>query len=218
MDSRFRAQLLNALVRQIDLETLKTQKSIIEQEARIRGIEARIRAMELFKDDPTTATELLSAPINIRIENNTNKEEEDEDEEDEDEEDDELFDEEDEDDDEDEDDEENILDILRSAMNQVNQTNQTIQINQTEQPPFVSEVNEETRSRLVAMLDGDKSKIIKVFTRQKDAADEIGKSISTVNQAIRNDRLVGSNYFMLWPNVPADIKATFLATNTIPDE
>lgn len=73
-------------------------------------------------------------------------------------------------------------------------------------------------TRLVAMLNNDKTAVLNVFSRQKDAAAAVNKSISYVNRAVNKGMVIDGNHFTLWPNVANTLRHAYLADHELPDD
>ena len=70
----------------------------------------------------------------------------------------------------------------------------------------------------VAMLNIDKTKIIKVFKLAKDAAKEILQHPSAMSSAIKHSTPLNNHYWMRWENVSLSLQDIFLQSNPLPDK
>jgi len=68
----------------------------------------------------------------------------------------------------------------------------------------------------VAMLNIDKTKIIKVFKLSKDAAKEILQHPSAVCSAIKHGTPLNNHYWIRWENVNVSLQNKYLEVNTLP--
>jgi phage anti-repressor protein len=68
----------------------------------------------------------------------------------------------------------------------------------------------------VAMLNIDKTKIIKVFKLSKDAAKEIVQHPSAVCSAIKHGTPLNNHYWIRWENVSSSLQNKYLEVNTLP--
>jgi len=68
----------------------------------------------------------------------------------------------------------------------------------------------------VAMLNIDKTKIIKVFKLAKDAAQEILQHPSAMCSAIKHSSPLNGHYWLRWENVENSIQNEFLKSNPLP--
>lgn len=70
----------------------------------------------------------------------------------------------------------------------------------------------------VAMLNIDKTKIIKVFNLCKDAAKEILQHPSAISTAVKFSTPLNNYYWMRWDNIDDCIKNDFLESNILPEK
>ena len=70
----------------------------------------------------------------------------------------------------------------------------------------------------VAMLNIDKTKIVKVFKLAKDAAKEILQHPSAMSSAIKHSTPLNNHYWMRWENVSLSLQDNFLQSNPLPDK
>lgn len=70
----------------------------------------------------------------------------------------------------------------------------------------------------VAMLNIDKTKIIKVFKLAKDASKEILQHPSAMSSAIKHSTPLNNHYWMRWENVSVSLQDNFLQSNPLPDK
>jgi hypothetical protein len=70
----------------------------------------------------------------------------------------------------------------------------------------------------VAMLNIDKTKIVKVFKLAKDAAKEILQHPSAMSSAIKHSTPLNKHYWMRWENVSSSLQDNFLQSNPFPDK
>ena len=68
----------------------------------------------------------------------------------------------------------------------------------------------------VAMLNIDKTKILKVFKLSKDAAKEILQHPSAVCSAIKHGTPLNNHYWIRWENVNVSLQNKYLEVNTLP--
>ena len=77
-------------------------------------------------------------------------------------------------------------------------------------------ITQERNHGQVAMLNIDKTKIIKVFKLAKDAAKEILQHPSAMCTAIKHSSPLNNHYWMRWENLDSSLQEDFLRTNTLP--
>jgi len=77
-------------------------------------------------------------------------------------------------------------------------------------------ITHERNQGQVAMLNVDKTKIIKVFKLAKDAANEILQHPSAMCTAIKHSSPLSNHYWMRWENVDVSIQDDFLQSNLLP--
>jgi hypothetical protein len=70
----------------------------------------------------------------------------------------------------------------------------------------------------VAMLNIDKTKIVKVFKLAKDAAKEILQHPSAMSSAIKHSTPLNNHYWMRWENVSSLLQDIFLQSTPLPDK
>ncbi len=79
-------------------------------------------------------------------------------------------------------------------------------------------VTQERNQGRVAMLNIDKTKIIKVFRLSKDASKEILQHPSAMCCAIKHSTPLNNFYWFRWENVASTLQNEFLQSNPLPDE
>jgi len=86
------------------------------------------------------------------------------------------------------------------------------------QPRDIGETvhTQERKQGQVAMLNIDKTKIIKVFQISKDAAKEILQHPSAMCTAIKHSSPLNNHYWMRWENVDVSLQDDFLQSNLLP--
>ena len=86
------------------------------------------------------------------------------------------------------------------------------------QPRDIGETvhTQERKQGQVAMLNIDKTKIIKVFKISKDAAKEILQHPSAMCTAIKHSSPLNNHYWMRWENVDVSLQDDFLQSNLLP--
>ena len=77
-------------------------------------------------------------------------------------------------------------------------------------------ITQERNQGQVAMLNIDKTKILKVFKIAKDAAKEILQHPSAMCTAIKHLSPLNNHYWMRWENLDISLQADFLRSNTLP--
>jgi hypothetical protein len=77
-------------------------------------------------------------------------------------------------------------------------------------------VTQERNQGQIAMLNIDKTKIIKVFKLSKDAAKEILQHPSAMSSAIKHSSPLNNHYWMQWENVDVLLQDEFLKINLPP--
>lgn len=77
-------------------------------------------------------------------------------------------------------------------------------------------IAQEKNQGQVAMLNIDKTKIIKVFKLAKDAANEILQHPSAMCTAIKHASPLSNHYWIRWENVETSIQDAFLKLNLLP--
>ena len=77
-------------------------------------------------------------------------------------------------------------------------------------------ITHERNQGQVAMLNVDKTKIIKVFKLAKDAANEILQHPSAMCTAIKHSSPLSDHYWMRWENVDVSLQNDFLQSNILP--
>ena len=75
---------------------------------------------------------------------------------------------------------------------------------------------QERKQGQVAMLNIDKTKIIKVFQIAKDAAKEILQHPSAMCTAIKHSSPLNNHYWLRWENVDVSLQDDFLQSNLLP--
>ncbi len=87
-----------------------------------------------------------------------------------------------------------------------------------QQPRNIGEtmVTQERNQGQIAMLNIDKTKIIKVFKLSKDAAKEILQHPSAMSSAIKHSSPLNNHYWMQWENVDVLLQDEFLKINLPP--
>ena len=70
----------------------------------------------------------------------------------------------------------------------------------------------------VAMLNIDKTKIIKVYKLAKDAAKAILQHPSAMCSAIKHSTPLNNNYWMRWEYVDSSLQEAFLQSNVLPNK
>lgn len=83
----------------------------------------------------------------------------------------------------------------------------------------IGETVESTQANkgLVAMLNLDKSEIVKVFCDMKDAAtDRKFKGVSAISKAVRQGTQSGGHYFVMWHECSDDLKQAYLLHKQLP--
>lgn len=87
-----------------------------------------------------------------------------------------------------------------------------------QQPRDIGETvnTQERKQGQVAMLNIDKTKIIKVFKISKDAAKEILQHPSAMCTAIKHSSPLNNHYWMRWENVDVSLQDDFLQSNLLP--
>ena len=86
------------------------------------------------------------------------------------------------------------------------------------QPRDIGETvnTQERKQGQVAMLNIDKTKIIKVFQIAKDAAKEILQHPSAMCTAIKHSSPLNNHYWLRWENVDVSLQDDFLQSNLLP--
>ena len=86
------------------------------------------------------------------------------------------------------------------------------------QPRDIGETvhTQERKQGQVAMLNIDKTKIIKVFKISKDAAKEILQHPSAMCTAIKHSSPLNNHYWLRWENVDVSLQDDFLQSNLLP--
>jgi len=86
------------------------------------------------------------------------------------------------------------------------------------QPRDIGETvhTQERKQGQVAMLNIDKTKIIKVFKISKDAAKEILQHPSAMCTAIKHSSPLNNHYWMRWENVDVSLQDDYLQSNLLP--
>jgi hypothetical protein len=77
-------------------------------------------------------------------------------------------------------------------------------------------ITQEKNQGQVAMLNIDKTKVIKVFELAKDAAKEILQHPSAMCSAIKHSSPLNGHYWLRWENVDASLQHDFLQSNILP--
>ena len=77
-------------------------------------------------------------------------------------------------------------------------------------------VTQERNQGQVAMLNIDKTKILKVFKLSKDVAKEIVQHPSAVCSAIKHGTPLNNHYWSRWENVNVSLQNKYLELNTLP--
>jgi hypothetical protein len=79
-------------------------------------------------------------------------------------------------------------------------------------------VTQERNQGQVAMLNIDKTKILKVFKLSKDAAKEILQHPSAMCSAIKHSTPLNNYYWTRWENVAESLRDAFLESNELPSK
>jgi hypothetical protein len=79
-------------------------------------------------------------------------------------------------------------------------------------------ITQEKNQGQVAMLNIDKTKVIKVFELAKDAAKEILQHPSAMCSAIKHSSPLNGHYWLRWENVDASLQDDFLQSNILPNK
>jgi len=79
-------------------------------------------------------------------------------------------------------------------------------------------ITNERNQGQVAMLNIDKTKIIKVFRLAKDAAKDILQHPTAMCTAIKHSSPLNNHYWMRWENVSPSLKTAFLQSNDLPNK
>ena len=89
-----------------------------------------------------------------------------------------------------------------------------------QQPRNIGEtmITQERNQGQIAMLNIDKTKIIKVFKLSKDAAKEILQHPSAMCSAIKHSSPLNNHYWLHWENVDVLLQDAFLQLNILPDK
>lgn len=69
----------------------------------------------------------------------------------------------------------------------------------------------------VAMLDLDKTSVVKVFATQKDGAAFVSRHVSAISPAVKYGTAVSGHYWKRWDELDADLQAKYLETSTLPE-
>jgi len=77
-------------------------------------------------------------------------------------------------------------------------------------------ITQERNQGQIAMLNIDKTKILKVFKLSKDAAKEILQHPSAMCVAIKHSSPLNNHYWMRWENVEDSLQHEFLQSNPLP--
>ena len=70
----------------------------------------------------------------------------------------------------------------------------------------------------IAMVDSNKSHVVKVFLTQEAAAMHLNKFSSEVYNAVNHGRLLKDHYWVRWETLPEEIKTAYLAINELPEK
>ncbi len=73
------------------------------------------------------------------------------------------------------------------------------------------------KTGFVAMINLEKTKIEKVFTLQKEAAEYINQHSTAICSAIKYSNHVGGYYWIMWDDVNEELKNKYLQENTLPN-
>lgn len=90
--------------------------------------------------------------------------------------------------------------------------------NELQKPRNIGEtvITQDRNQGQVAMLNIDKTKIIKVFKLAKDAAKEILQHPSAMCVAIKHSTPLNNHYWFRWENIDENIQEEFLQSNILP--
>ena len=66
------------------------------------------------------------------------------------------------------------------------------------------------------MLNKDKTQIIKLFSTQREAADDISRLESALSNAVKNHKMLDDKYWMLWSNIDEELQIKYLENNALP--
>jgi hypothetical protein len=79
-------------------------------------------------------------------------------------------------------------------------------------------ITNERNQGQIAMLNIDKTKILKVFKLAKDAAKEILQHPSAMCVAIKHSTPLNNHYWLRWENVNSSLQNEFLRSNQLPEK
>ena len=68
----------------------------------------------------------------------------------------------------------------------------------------------------IVMLNKDKTQIIKLFSTQREAADDISRLESALSNAVKNHKMLDDKYWMLWSNIDEELQIKYLENNALP--
>ena len=68
----------------------------------------------------------------------------------------------------------------------------------------------------VVMLNNEKTKILNMFSTQREAATFVGCVESGLTKAVKYGNLLNDKYFMLWNNVSDDLQIEYMKNNELP--
>lgn len=85
-------------------------------------------------------------------------------------------------------------------------------------PPLADEQSRSYSPDMVAALNLDKTKVLKVFADQKQVAEEYKLSTSGISCAIRRGSKSNAFYFVKWTSLSEEMKNDYIASNKLPEQ
>ena len=71
-------------------------------------------------------------------------------------------------------------------------------------------------SDYVVMLNKDKTQIIKLFSTQREAAEDVSRLESALSNAVKNEKMLDDKYWMLWSKIDEKLQIKYLENNALP--
>jgi len=72
--------------------------------------------------------------------------------------------------------------------------------------------------RFIAKLNLDRTKVLNVFSKQKDVAQAVGEGTSTISNAVKYGNCVKGYFYAPWDTLSETIQKQFLLHNSLPNE
>ena len=85
-------------------------------------------------------------------------------------------------------------------------------------PPTTQTNHASTEIRFIAMIDIKKTKIMEVFSNQRQAAEARNMKATNFSRAIQNESISSGHYWKFFDDCTEEMKTAFLATSKLPEK